>query len=198
MEKIKTAKEILSHHWDYKIRPNRHLIVAAMEAYAAQQQERHKIELSNYAYQIDSAKRERDKAEQEIVRLKDQNNMLDGDWRSAQQEIKRLRSVVDKLEAQLKEARQYIATQIGSIQYAHAPKEAGMIECAELAAKAVSESEIIKSIDKALESSPIEQPEAQKEEVCQCYIDEGQDYLDAYGVWHCRICKKPIVKPSKT
>jgi hypothetical protein len=52
----------------------------------------------------------------------------------------------------LKVAREHIATQIGSIQYHHAPPEAGMIECAELAAKAVSESSVIQDIDEALKS----------------------------------------------
>ena len=60
-------------------------------------EQRHQIELSNYAYQIDLAKRERDKAEQEIERLKER----EASW---QKGIEQLFDRNAELEAQLKEA----------------------------------------------------------------------------------------------
>jgi hypothetical protein len=69
---------------------------------------------------------------------------------NASQETSLLREENEELRRTLTEARQYIATQISSIQYQHAPREYGMVECSKLANAAIAESSIIQTIDKAL------------------------------------------------
>lgn len=94
------------------------IIIEASELYAQQfkdEIERLKIELSNYAYQIDRAKRDRDKAESESERLKEENErqqseikMLTGTLRSTHDEAQNWFNQNSELESELSKAKELL------------------------------------------------------------------------------------------
>jgi septal ring factor EnvC (AmiA/AmiB activator) len=99
----------------------------------------------------------REECEKDVECLKGNINRMEKEWREINhkyaehlEEIERLKAENERKDEALREARVSIATTISSIQYHHAPKEYGMIECSKLAEKAISESEVIQIIDKAL------------------------------------------------
>jgi hypothetical protein len=89
-------------------------------------------------------------ARQKLVPLDFLHDVILESSMQASQETSLLREENEELRRTLTEARQYIATQISSIQYQHAPREYGMVECSKLANAAIAESSIIQTIDKAL------------------------------------------------
>ena len=115
----KTAEDILREVGKGVI--SKSIAVRAMEEYASQQTEQLQkeladlnIQLSNYAYQIDIAKRERDKAEKENADLRQQLAEKEKEckshfksWLTSLDRIKELEAGNEELKAFIKDVRSY-------------------------------------------------------------------------------------------